>query len=251
MYLILKGGAMLDKSLIQFSVDEWCSVPSLLFALRPSYGGGDEDNGNLLKRSLAGTAAVNAPNAAAGHHQPTPPLQTPGNSRASLDQSLVGSLLLSPGSWCTQAFVCVLQESASSVLCEFLQLYGGVNGDLLQAGLCHTQVNCTQSPYPCSSPVMTHTSTEDTPTQFWLSLCVVSGSWCTQGLLELSEHLWLAWSLILNVIPPLLPSFWVFFVLKVSFFVGSNILLLMIVQLRGVILEFSQEKISTHHSTPP
>ena len=172
-------------------------------------------------------------------------LETPGQVWISL---LWGhcSFLLGPG-----AFVCVLQESASSVLCEFLQLCGGVNGNLLQAGLCHTQVNCTQSPYPCSSPVMTRTSTEDTQTQFWLSLCVVSGSWCTQGLLELSEHLWLAWSLILNVIPPLLPSFWVFFVLKVSFFVGSNILLLMIVQLRGVILEFSQEKISTHHSTPP
>ena len=33
--------------------------------------------------------------------------------------------------------------------------------------------------------------------------------------------------------------------------VGSNILLLMIVQLWGVILDFSQEKISTCHSTPP
>ena len=208
---------MFDKSLIQFSVDERGSVPSVLFDLRPSYGGGNEDNDNLLKRSLAGTAAVNAPNAAAGHHQPTPLLQTPGHSQASLDQSLVGSLLLSPGSWCTQAFFCVLHESASSVLCEFLQLYGEVNGDLLQAGLCHTQVNYTQSPCPCSSPVMTLTSTEDTQTQFWLNLCVVSGSWCPQGSFELSEHLWLTWSLILNVIPPLLLSFWVFFVLKVSF----------------------------------
>ena len=31
---------------------------------------------------------------AAGHHQPMPLLQTPGHSRASLDQSLVGSLFL-------------------------------------------------------------------------------------------------------------------------------------------------------------
>ena len=26
------------------------------------------------------------------------------------------------------------------VLCKFWQLYGGVNGDLLQEGLCHTEV---------------------------------------------------------------------------------------------------------------
>ena len=130
---------------------------------------------------------------AAGHHQPMPLLQTPGHSRASLDQSLVGSLFLSPGSWYIQSFVCVLQESVFSVLCEFWQFYGGVNGDLLQEGLCHTQVNFTQSPSPCSSLLLTRTSVEDTQTQFWLNLCVVSGSWCAQGLFEPSEHLWWEW----------------------------------------------------------
>ena len=70
---------MLSKSLIQFSV-----VPSLLFVLRPM-----------------------------------PPLETPGHSQASLAQSLVGTLLLSPGSWCTQGFVCALQESVSPVLWKF------------------------------------------------------------------------------------------------------------------------------------
>ena len=34
--LVLMGGAMLSKSLIQFSVDGWNCVPSLLFSLRPS-----------------------------------------------------------------------------------------------------------------------------------------------------------------------------------------------------------------------
>ena len=38
------GRAMLSKSLIQFSVDGWGCVPSLLFDLRPNYGGGNEDN---------------------------------------------------------------------------------------------------------------------------------------------------------------------------------------------------------------
>ena len=127
---------------------------------------------------------------AAGHHWPMPPQETPGHSQASLGQSLVGSLLLSPGSWCAQGFVCALQESVSPVLCKFWRLYGGVNGDLPEEGLCHNQVCCTQSPCPCSRPLLTHTSAGDTQTESWLSLCGVSGSWCTQGLFEPSEHLW-------------------------------------------------------------
>ena len=38
------GGAMLSKSLIQFLVDEWGYVPSLLFDLRSNYGVGNEHN---------------------------------------------------------------------------------------------------------------------------------------------------------------------------------------------------------------
>ena len=41
----LMGGAMLCKSVIQLSVDGQGCVPSLLFDLRPNYGGGNEDNG--------------------------------------------------------------------------------------------------------------------------------------------------------------------------------------------------------------
>ena len=120
-------------------------------------------------------AALRPLNPAAGHHQPTPLQEIPGHSRASLCQSLVGSLLLSPGSCCTQDFVCTLQESVSPVLCKFWWLCGGVNSDLLQEGLCHTQVCCTQSPCPCSRPLQNHTSSEDTQTQFCLSLC--GGLW--------------------------------------------------------------------------
>ena len=46
-------------------------------------------------------------------------LQTPEHSLARLTQSLVGSLLLSPGSWWAQGFVCALQESVSPVLWKF------------------------------------------------------------------------------------------------------------------------------------
>ena len=72
-----------------------------------------------FKRSHECTATLSAPDPAAGHQQPMPPLETPGHSHASLGQSLVGSLLLSPKFWCTQGSVCTLQESVSPVLCKF------------------------------------------------------------------------------------------------------------------------------------
>ena len=46
-----------------------------------------------------------------------PPPETPMSTQASLPQSLVGSLLLSPGSWCTQDFLCALQESLLPQAC--------------------------------------------------------------------------------------------------------------------------------------
>ena len=97
------------------------------------------------------------------------------------------------------------------VLCKFWWLYGGVNDNLLQERFCHTQVCCTQSPCPYGSPLLTCTSTRGTQTQFCLSLCGVSRSWCIQGLFESSEHLWQVWGLILNVNSPLLSSFRGFF----------------------------------------
>ena len=75
--------------------------------------------GTSFQRFQAGTAALSAPNPAAVHRRPTPPPGTPGHPRASLGQSLVGSLLLSPESWCAQGFVCALQEPVSPVLCKF------------------------------------------------------------------------------------------------------------------------------------
>ena len=52
-----------------------------------------------FKKSHAGTATPSAPSPAAGHCQPTPPLETPGHSWACLGQALVGScsVLLGPG----------------------------------------------------------------------------------------------------------------------------------------------------------
>ena len=67
-------------------------------------------------RTAAGCALIST----AGHCQPPPLQKTLKHSRAGLAQSLVGSLLLYPGSWCTPDFVCALQESLfPPVLWEF------------------------------------------------------------------------------------------------------------------------------------
>ena len=163
-----------------------------------------------FKKSHAPTVAFSACDLAAGHRRPTPLPESPGHSQAILGQCLVESLLLFPGSWCAQGSVFALQGSVSPVGCTFWRLYGGVNGKLLQEGLCHTQVCCTQSRCPCSSPLLTHTSTGDTQTQFCVSLCGVSGSRFAQGLFEPSERLCRLWGLILNIILPLLLFCWGF-----------------------------------------
>ena len=119
------GRAMLSKSLVQFSVERPGSVPSLLFDLRPNYGRVNGILTNSFKRTYVPrtygprTVVFSAPDPKAGHYQPMPLLETPGHSQASLVQSLVGSLLLSPGSWCTQGFVCSLQEFVSPVMWKF------------------------------------------------------------------------------------------------------------------------------------
>ena len=117
--------AMLSKPLIQFSVDAWvgewwggCRFFSLLFDQMPNYGGGNEDNGDLLEKIPCTHCHTHCP-------QPCsrPPLTciSTGESRtrASLGESPVGSLLVSPGSWCTRGSVCALQESVSQSCVSF------------------------------------------------------------------------------------------------------------------------------------
>ena len=84
----LMGGAMLSKSLIQFSVVGWSCVPSLLFDLKPNYDGGNKDIGDLLPKVPCMHCCTQCSDPAAGHHKPTPLPETPGHSQASLDQFL-------------------------------------------------------------------------------------------------------------------------------------------------------------------
>ena len=75
-------------------------------------------------RSHVGTATLSAPNPAAGHRRPTPLLETPGHSQASLGQSLVGSLLLSPVQ-CHELLSIVLQALCLSDLRELPDIQAG------------------------------------------------------------------------------------------------------------------------------
>ena len=151
--LVLMSRAMLSQTLMQFSVDGWSCVPSLLFACGQTMVEVMEITVTSYKRSHACTATLSAPNHVGGHRRPKLPLENPGHWQASPCQSLVGSLLLSPGFWCTRFCLCP-PRIYFSVLYKFSQLYGGINGDLLQES-CHTQVCCTQSPCPCHRTLLT------------------------------------------------------------------------------------------------
>ena len=170
------GGAMLSKLLIQFSVYGWGCVPSLMFDLRPNYGGGSEDNGDLLQKVQCKHCRAQCPRP---HSRPLLTHASARNSWTLMDKSGSVSCGITAPFSCvlvhTGRFVCALQESVSPVLCKFWWLYGGVNGNLLQEGLCHTQVCCIQSPCPCSQPRLTHTSTGNTHSTAGLiqSLCII------------------------------------------------------------------------------
>ena len=120
-----------------------------------------------------------------GCYLPTPPLETPGHSWIWLGQFLGGSLLLSSGSWCTEIFVRALQEYVSPGLCKFWWFYGGANGDLLQQGLCHMQVCCTQN--PCSRhnwpvpPQETLRHSSDSVSVGWAGILCPSHVWAAQA----------------------------------------------------------------------
>ena len=85
-----------------------------------------------------------------------PPPKTPGHSQASLGPSLVGSLLLSPGSWCAQGSVRALLEPISqSWVNSNSSMVGLMAPSFKKAyaipGLPHPEPlrQATADPYPC------------------------------------------------------------------------------------------------------
>ena len=146
--VVLMARAMLSKSLIHFSVYGWGCVPSLSFDLRPNYGGGNEDNGNLIQRSHAHSGTTQRPQP---YSRPPPTHTSARGSWTLTDKSESDSCgVTAPFSWvlvCTRFCLCP-PRVCFPVLCKFWPLYGGVNGDLLQEGLCHMQLCCTRVPAP-------------------------------------------------------------------------------------------------------
>ena len=100
MVLVLMGAAMFSKTLIQYSVDGWGYVPSLLLDLRPNYGGSKEDNGDLLQMVPCMHCFTQCLQDCS---RPQPTHASTGDSWTLMGIS--GSVsclgqLLSPGSWC-------------------------------------------------------------------------------------------------------------------------------------------------------
>ena len=89
-----------------------------------------------------------------------------------------------------------------------------VSSDSSMVGLMATSSKRTyaiptpRAPVPVAVHRRPHTSTGNSQTQFCLSLCGDSGSWCAQVSFEPSEHLWQELGLILNMNSPLLLSCW-------------------------------------------
>ena len=107
------GGAMFCKPLIQFSVDGCGCVPSLLLDLRPNYGGGSEDNGDLLQKVQCMRCCTQCPLPCS---RPLLTHASSGDSWATVGKS--GSVfcdVTAPFSWVLlhTGLVCAPQESVS------------------------------------------------------------------------------------------------------------------------------------------
>ena len=198
--LVLIGGALLSKTLIQFSVEGWGCVPFLLLDLRPNYVGCNEVNEKRMK-TLLYLVLPTLQHATTDPHFCCRPLDT---HRQVWVYILWGqcSFLLGPGSHN------ILSMPSKSVFPQSCVSSGGsmmgLMGSLLQEGLCHTQVYCTQSPCPCCRPLPTYTSSGHSDTVLSQSLGPAAHKLCLS--------LWASLAgMGLNVICTLLPTCWGFF----------------------------------------
>ena len=110
----------------------WCHVPSLLFDLRPNYGGANEDNSNLLQNVSCMhcyTQCLQSWSRPPLTHAFTRDSWILMGKSGSVSCGVTTSFSLGPGA---QKAVCALEESVSPVLCKFWWLCGEVNGDFLQ-----------------------------------------------------------------------------------------------------------------------
>ena len=152
---------------------ELCSFPAIY--LGPNYGGGNEDNGDLPQKIPGMYCYSLCPQPCS---RPPVTHASAGDSRTPTGKSRAVSCgVIAPFFWVLVHKVLLYPSRVYfPVLCKFLRLYGGVNGHLLQEGLCHTQDCRTQSLCPCGIPPPTCTFIGDAQTRFSLSLCGVPAS---------------------------------------------------------------------------
>ena len=102
--LVLMGGTILHKYLIQFSVDGWSCVPSL--DLRLNYGGGDEDKGDLHPKVPC-----------LHHHAQCPqPCSRPPTTHTSAGDSWTLTGKSSGGNWIPVELFQILKDASVKVL---------------------------------------------------------------------------------------------------------------------------------------
>ena len=123
-----------------------CSFPVIY--LGPNYGGGNNNNGNLLQKVPCTHCYTQCPQSCSR------PQLTHTSTRDTHRQIWsVSCGVTAPFSWVLvhKRFCLCPARVCFLVLSKFWPLYGGVNGNLsLVKGLCHTQVYYTQSPSPAA-----------------------------------------------------------------------------------------------------
>ena len=169
--------------------------------LGSNYGGGNEDNGNLLQK---------VPCIHCYTQCPQPRSRPPLTHASARDSWMLTGKSGSVSCGVTAPFSWVLVHKVLSVPSKSLSPQACVSSGGSMVGLIVTSSKrayvtprsaAPQSPYPCGSLLLTRTCAGDTQTQFCLSLCGVSGSWCTQSLspLSISEHLLLGRKVMTNL----------------------------------------------------
>ena len=109
----------------------------------PNYGGGNEDNGDLLQKVPCMPCYIQCPQLCSRPRL----IYTSADSWTLMGKSgsvSSGVTASFSGALVHTTFCLCPPRVCFPVLCKFWWLYGEVNGDLLQEGLRHTQVCCTQ-----------------------------------------------------------------------------------------------------------
>ena len=173
------GWAVLSKSLIQFSVEGRGCIPSQLFDLRPNYGGGNEDNGDLLQEVSCSHCCIQCPQPCSRLSPPHASTRdswtlTGKSGSVSCGVTAPFSLVLVHTRFCLcPPRVCFPQSCVSSGGCMVGLMATSSKRAYAIPRLLHPepllQRQTTADPY-------LHRRHSNTQTQVWLSFCGIS--WC-------------------------------------------------------------------------